>query len=529
MLTGKPLLVFALEAHAAARFEALVAAFGCFDVGRDDTMEPVPSELPSSEQKIIIVTRHLPAWVDRLQKNADVYQALYLRPAAVRMLDFFNQVLPGESGELAYRRRSIRFLDALLSQYPAVSVEDLFDTASRASESIARLLTALTGVPVPATPKADIPQGSSYNASVAGVLVPEHSEDALAQASAPLFDVDAVHSLAAGAVGTLVLEGGWSRPERSHVWSEGNLAAMRLPVAPTGGPFRCQLRGFVVQGDFVVRAYVEGNQVGVVDKPRQQPRDILIDVPLTLTRDHRSGPVRLSLEFDGTVSPFEAGLGADRRKLGLALRSFRIYPVRPSVAQESRATRALSTLRQAGYDPLAANAHERSGVDGLARADAPTPRFYPSWRPGVCLLVVPSGFEDIRVPLRFCAAAHCELTVLVSDGPLPSDTLGVDADDPAVVPFTRTLEEALDALTRLQWQPDTIMLWDTKPGHAAMATIAARLRDPTGMTGMTSDLVLHTDDISTLDPLIALLPGYAEVVIAVDGAVLVRSRARAAH
>jgi len=46
---------------------------------------------------------------------------------------------------------------------------------------------------------------------------------------------------------------------------------------------------------------------------------------------------------------------------------------------------------------------------------------------------------------------------------------------------------------------------------------------------MACDLVLKTDDIQSLEPLKAGLQNYADVVVAVDGAVLVRSRDRSAH
>ena len=171
--------------------------------------------------------------------------------------------------------------------------------------------------------------------------------------------------------GSTALSEGWSSPERDYTWSEGPRASLAIRLAPNRAR-RLQLRldGMLAPAAMSVWVSTGGQSLQEIWKfePSSREQSIILSLPPPPATD----PVlSIELGFSNTFCPKDAGLGADGRHLGFALRSFTISEkpllpaaVKPLIQRCSPAlTLALSTQLPDGNTSLSGLLAE-SGLSG---------------------------------------------------------------------------------------------------------------------------------------------------------------------
>ena len=128
---------------------------------------------------------------------------------------------------------------------------------------------------------------------------------------------------------------GWSNPEKGFTWTAGQQASLIMRVTPPQSPVllradvRPFLKGIIKQQRVVIS--VNGQRVGQWSILRPGFNDQTIAIPPQLWSD--SKPSVITFVIMDAVSPAEAGLGSDRRVLGLAFSTLELSEV--SAAQSS--------------------------------------------------------------------------------------------------------------------------------------------------------------------------------------------------
>lgn len=128
--------------------------------------------------------------------------------------------------------------------------------------------------------------------------------------------------------GTACLLAGWSQPEAWGVWSEGNHAALAVPIKSSGSDLVLELSGsgFVNSKCPQQRINVRVNKVLVgeivfsLDQPEGMRR---LRIPAEVAQREPDG-LLIDFRCENPISPKAAGLSDDPRALALALRALRI-------------------------------------------------------------------------------------------------------------------------------------------------------------------------------------------------------------
>jgi hypothetical protein len=130
-----------------------------------------------------------------------------------------------------------------------------------------------------------------------------------------------------GELGIDLLITGWSTAENWGIWSDGPLATLRLPVADNRGIWKVSItfRAFGKQGTVVTV------NVNVLDD--SESLSAIWSVPANHTAqkalqvESRCADVVLQFSFSNVSSPFQLGISADRRLLGIGLMSLDLFRV----------------------------------------------------------------------------------------------------------------------------------------------------------------------------------------------------------
>jgi GT2 family glycosyltransferase len=130
-----------------------------------------------------------------------------------------------------------------------------------------------------------------------------------------------------GELGIDLLISGWSTAENWGIWSEGPVATLRLPIAGYRGIWKVNVtfRAFGRQGTEVT--------VNVNVHDDSEPLSAIWSVPANhnaqkaLQVESRCKDLVIQFSFSDVSSPFQLGISADRRLLGIGLISLDLYPV----------------------------------------------------------------------------------------------------------------------------------------------------------------------------------------------------------
>lgn len=153
----------------------------------------------------------------------------------------------------------------------------------------------------------------------------------LTQPSVPAAALSSNLSTATDGAGDQWLVGGWYNFEPWGVWSNGSMAqlAVSLPGADNQPlTFTASAQAFAPPPSGVQRVTVstEGRVVATWNVKEGPPADYTATIP---PRSNSSQPILIEFHIDHPASPSEQGRGADDRKLGLGLSSFRFDEIKP--------------------------------------------------------------------------------------------------------------------------------------------------------------------------------------------------------
>jgi hypothetical protein len=119
---------------------------------------------------------------------------------------------------------------------------------------------------------------------------------------------------------------GYSSPEQSHTWTDGEYATIRLSIEPTGSDFIMNLD----TGVYVVskkhesqylQIYINDELVKELNLPSEQEKLKNILIPQRIIGD---GNLVIAFKMIDNISPLELGESNDGRKLGLAVNKITI-------------------------------------------------------------------------------------------------------------------------------------------------------------------------------------------------------------
>jgi hypothetical protein len=117
---------------------------------------------------------------------------------------------------------------------------------------------------------------------------------------------------------------GWSFPEARWVWSNGNVARMRLPEPPGPSEIVLDFRLFPFSAPTLpsqrVRVSFDGRILGAATFSGEGSLAVIVP-----RRGGASDPLELEWELPDARSPFEMGHSADIRRLGIALCSISAF------------------------------------------------------------------------------------------------------------------------------------------------------------------------------------------------------------
>jgi hypothetical protein len=128
--------------------------------------------------------------------------------------------------------------------------------------------------------------------------------------------------------GTVCLLAGWSQPEAWGVWSEGDHAALAVPIKSSGSDLVLEISGsgFVnaKSPQQLINVRVNEMPVGEILFSLDQPEGLRrLRIPAEVAQRDPGG-LLIDFRCDNPMSPKVAGISEDSRKLALALRTLRI-------------------------------------------------------------------------------------------------------------------------------------------------------------------------------------------------------------
>ena len=117
---------------------------------------------------------------------------------------------------------------------------------------------------------------------------------------------------------------GWSFPDDGFTWSEGNMAEIVVPVEKTHAAIllKTKISAFLGYGKLKMQdvgIFVNDQQIDkwMINKEGFHEKKMII--PVSLLESTRS--LRIKFELPNATSPYQLGIGLDKRKLAIAIKS----------------------------------------------------------------------------------------------------------------------------------------------------------------------------------------------------------------
>jgi hypothetical protein len=393
----------------------------------------------------------------------------------------------------SFRWNLVRRLDEALSSYTTVSVESLYHQPQELADRLGRRF----GLVLDAADLAGADPERESMMALPPLLRLGENADFAARAGITGFEIGQPYSTVSGELGCFALAEGWSHCEKLDTWSDGNRAALVLPLSsppPRGAMISLRLNGYVVDGPWTTRIYVAGKLSKVITKSASDPRELTIDLlsPETIVVGEQS-IVRVDFDFDTIMCPHDTDPSADARQLSLALKTFEIQLTSDDTAGAPAATstalrsfigrrsprialamigRRLSLALKSFEIPLTSDAAARTRA---ATSTALRP-FIGRRSPRITLAVIGDDPELVVEAPKLLRAANLKGWLVlvcadVSQKDCPpaffeqpfsvADRLeNATGDELHIVAFGGTVSELLGALSARQRVPDLIVLWE---------------------------------------------------------------------
>lgn len=153
------------------------------------------------------------------------------------------------------------------------------------------------------------------------------AEDQTPQQFFPELEIGRTVQFGNGGSGHLFLTRGWSEAEVWGIWSDGDDAEIAFRMPDSARTLRIETLAFLPPGAEHQRVVINANGVEAMTVMLDKADTNVIELKLTPAIQHAikdKGLLRLNLQFADAISPMQAGMSSDSRKLAFGLKAITV-------------------------------------------------------------------------------------------------------------------------------------------------------------------------------------------------------------